>query len=226
MQNNFQRLLKKIDYTFSNEIFLKQALTHCSAGAVNNERLEFLGDSILSFVITKALYEKFPEQSEGVLSRLRAHLVKGDTLAEIALELDLGDYLSLGQGELKSGGFRRSSILADALEALFAAILLDGGIEASKHVVLHLYRLRLEDPALNNNLKDAKTQLQEYLQAKKLPLPLYHLISTDGAEHDQIFHVVCEVRELSLKTTGLGDTRRKAEQFAATALLSTLKQDN
>lgn len=226
MQNNFQRLLRKLDYTFSNETFLKQALTHCSASAINNERLEFLGDSILNFVIANALYEKFPEQSEGALSRLRAHLVKGDTLAEIALELELGDYLSLGQGELKSGGFRRSSIIADALEAVFAAILLDGGINASKHVILHLYQLRLGDPALNNNLKDAKTQLQEYLQAKKLPLPIYHLISTEGAEHDQTFHVVCEVRELSLKTKGLGENRRKAEQIAATALLATLKKDN
>ena len=175
MQNNLQKLCRRLDYTFKNDDFLKQALTHCSAGKLNNERLEFLGDSILNFVIANVLYEKFPEQSEGQLSRLRAHLVKGETLAEVALEIGLGDYLFLGQGELKSGGFRRTSILADALEALFASIYLDGGLVMAQQTILYLYHAKLNDKCLNFSLKDSKTQLQEFLQAEKLALPEYNL---------------------------------------------------
>ena len=219
MQDKLQRLCRRIDYDFKKIAFLKQALTHCSAGNVNNERLEFLGDSILSFVIAHALYEQFPAQSEGQLSRLRAHLVKGEMLAEIALELDLGEYLYLGQGELKSGGFRRASILADALEAIFAAVFLDGGLEQSKLVILNLYRSRLGDNNLNDNLKDAKTQLQEYLQAEKHPLPEYTLTKVEGEEHDQIFYITCDLQGLSMSAHGTGANRRKAEQQAATQLL-------
>ena len=224
MQNNFQRLYKSIGYAFKEPAYLKQALTHCSAGTINNERLEFLGDSILSFVIANALYETFPEQSEGELSRLRSYLVKGEMLAKIALELGLGEYLYLGQGELKSGGFRRASILTDALEAIFAAVLLDGGFMASKQVILNVYQTRLNDKNLHSNLKDAKTQLQEYLQAKKHPLPEYILTKIEGEEHEQVFHVVCEVAGLKSSAHGHGENRRKAEQHAAKLLLNILKE--
>ncbi|KTD21921.1 ribonuclease III [Legionella londiniensis] len=224
MENNLQRLCRRLDYEFKTPAFLKQALTHCSAGKVNNERLEFLGDSILSFVIANALFERFPKHSEGELSRLRAHLVKGETLAEIAFELNLGDYLYLGQGELKSGGFRRASILADALEAIFAAVYLDGGLPSARHVILHLYQTRLDDNALNYNLKDAKTQLQEFLQAEKLALPEYTLNRIEGEEHNQLFFVTCTVPTLRIKTSGQGASRRKAEQDAAYHLLNQLKK--
>lgn len=222
MHNNLQRLYKKLDYEFKSPNFLKQALTHCSAGIQNNERLEFLGDSILSFVIATALFEKFPERSEGELSRLRAHLVKGEMLAKIALELEIGDYLYLGQGELKSGGFRRASILADALEAIFAAVLLDSGFPACQHVILHVYQSRLNDNNLTNNLKDAKTQLQEFLQAQKQPLPEYTLAKIEGEEHEQIFHVICEVTSLNISVTGQAENRRKAEQQAAKQILQKI----
>ena len=221
--DNLQRLCRLLDYTFKKPSYLKQALTHCSAGAANNERFEFLGDSILSTVIAHALFKQFPDESEGQLSRLRAYLVKGEMLANIAFELNLGDYLFLGQGELKSGGFRRASILADALEAIFAAVFLDAGFTATQHVILHLYKSRLDDPSLNDNLKDAKTQLQEHLQAKKQPLPDYTLTKIVGEEHDQLFYVTCELAKLNLSASGQGDTRRKAEQLAAKALLELLK---
>lgn len=223
VQVDLQRLSRRIGYDFKNPAFLKQALTHCSASSENNERYEFLGDSILSFVIANELFEMFPEQSEGHLSRLRAFLVKGDMLAEIATELELGDYLYLGQGELKSGGFRRASILADALEAVIAAVFLDGGFAASRELVLKLYRSRLEDETLNDNLKDAKTQLQEYLQAQKRPLPEYSLNRVEGEEHEQVFHVTCKVSGIKKPTMGQGSNRRKAEQDAARLLLQQLR---
>lgn len=222
MHNNFARLYKRLNYEFKSPAYLKQALTHCSAGILNNERLEFLGDSILSFVIANALYEQFPECSEGELSRLRAHLVKGEMLAKIALEIELGDYLYLGQGELKSGGFRRASILTDALEAIFAAVLLDGGIAASKRVILYLYKSRLGDRELRDNLKDPKTQLQEYLQAKKQALPEYTLTKVEGEEHEQVFHVLCTIARLNISVHGEGENRRKAEQRAARQVLEKL----
>lgn len=225
MQDNLKRLCRRLNYEFKTPAYLNQALTHCSAGIINNERLEFLGDSILGFVIANALYEKFPEQSEGQLSRLRSYLVKGDMLAEIALELELGDYLNLGQGELKSGGFRRASILADALEAIFAAIFFDGGLPEAQRVILNLYSTRLEDKLLNNNLKDDKTQLQEYLQAEKLALPEYTLAKVEGEEHDQVFYINCEVPGLSITSHGHGTNRRKAEQHAAKQLLQLLLEE-
>lgn len=220
---DLNRLSRRLGYEFKNPAFLKQALTHCSAGSENNERYEFLGDSILSFVIANALFSKFPRQSEGQLSRLRAFLVKGEMLAEIAAEIDLGDYLFLGQGELKSGGFRRASILADALEALIAAVFIDGGIEESQKLILKLYDSRLTDDNLNNNLKDAKTLLQEYLQAQKKPLPEYNLIKVEGEEHEQVFYVNCKISGIKEPTIGQGSNRRKAEQHAAIQLLERLK---
>ena len=220
---DLERLSRRLGYEFKKPVLLRQALTHCSAGINNNERYEFLGDSILSFVIANVLFEMFPEQSEGKLSRLRAFLVKGEMLAEIATELELGDYLYLGQGELKSGGFRRASILADALEAVIAAVFLDGGIAESQKLIFKLYRSRLDSEDLNDNLKDAKTLLQEYLQAKKRPLPDYSLIKLEGEEHAQIFHVLCKISGSKKTTIGIGPNRRKAEQHAALQLLQQLK---
>ncbi|USQ13066.1 ribonuclease III [Legionella lytica] len=223
MKINLERLCRRLNYQFSNQAYLKQALTHCSVGSDNYERFEFLGDSILSFVIANELFHRFPQQSEGQLSRLRSFLVRGDMLVEIARELDLGDYLYLGQGELKSGGFRRASILSDALEAVFAAIFFDGGVDAAKEVILTLYKSRLEDPNLNDCLKDSKTQLQEYLQAEKLALPEYALTKVEGEEHDQIFYVTCTVDGAKQITHGQGPNRRKAEQIAAKSMLEQLK---
>ena len=185
--------------------------------------MEFLGDSILSCVIANALYEQFPHRSEGELSRLRAFLVKGDRLAEIATEINLGDHLLLGPGELKSGGFRRASILTDALEAILAAVFLDGGFLACQTVILKLYQTRLQNPELDHHLKDAKTQLQEYLQAHKHPLPEYTLSHVEGEEHHQQFHVTCTVTALSLSTKAHAETRRRAEQDAAKQILNRLK---
>lgn len=220
---NLERLCRRLNYEFKKNAYLKQALTHCSVGSANYERFEFVGDSILSFVIANELFHRFPEQSEGHLSRLRSFLVRGDMLVEIAREINLGDYLFLGQGELKSGGFRRASILADALEAVFAAIFFDGGVDAAKAVILKLYQSRLEDPHLNDCLKDAKTQLQEYLQAKKISLPHYELTQVDGDEHYQVFHITCTIVALKQVSYGQGPNRRKAEQLAAKLMLERLR---
>ena len=224
MKIDLERLCRRLNYQFVKPVYLKQALTHCSVGSENYERFEFLGDSILSFVIANELFTQFPSQSEGQLSRLRSFLVRGDMLAEIAKELSLGDFLYLGQGELKSGGFRRASILADALEAVFAAVFLDGGITAAKEVILNLFRSRLEDPNLNDCLKDAKTQLQEFLQAEKFALPEYALTKVEGDEHDQIFYVTCSVEGIKQISYGQGSNRRKAEQLAARSLLDQLSK--
>ena len=221
--NDLSRLCKNLTYQFNDEERLILALTHCSAGSSNNERFEFLGDSILSFVMASLLFEQFPSASEGELSRLRAYLVKGETLAEIAKEINLGEHLILGQGEMKSGGFRRTSILADSLEAVFAAIYLDSGIEASSKVIRHLFRSRLSQDNLSDNLKDAKTQLQEFLQARKISLPKYELVEVDGQHHNQTFSVSCQVDKLPLKAIGKGASRRKAEQIAAKKYLKLLK---
>lgn len=219
---DYSPLFRAIGYEFNSLDYLKQALTHRSAAVLNNERLEFLGDSILSFVISSQLYEVFTSQSEGKLSRLRAHLVKGDALADIAREIKLGDFLILGVGELKSGGHRRTSILADALEALFAAVFLDGGLEPASKVILKLFHSRLNDSSLNDSLKDAKTRLQEYLQSKKIALPEYEISSIVGNETDQTFQINCRVAALNMESSGEGSTRRKAEQAAAKMMLKAL----
>jgi ribonuclease-3 len=192
-------------------------------GSNNYERFEFLGDSILSFVIANELFHRFPSQSEGQLSRLRSFLVRGDMLVEIAKEINLGDFLYLGQGELKSGGFRRASILSDALEAVFAAVFFDGGIDAAMNVILQLYRSRLDDPNLNDCLKDSKTQLQEYLQANKMSLPEYALFKVEGDEHEQMFYITCTATASNIVTQGKGANRRKAEQVAAKQMLEQLR---
>lgn len=216
------RLSRRLNYQFQNRGFIKQALTHRSMGSANNERLEFLGDAILNMVIAKALFEKFPLRSEGELSRLRASLVKGETLSEIAQTLQLGDVLILGQGELKSGGYRRASTLADALEAIFAAIFLDANFLTCESIILKLYESRLTDSALFDNIKDAKTELQEQLQSKKKSLPQYQLVNILGKEHDQIFHITCTIPDLNLTADGEAETRRKAEQMAARILLNKI----
>ena len=210
-----QRLQRALGYSFQRPELLTQALTHRSYGAVNNERLEFLGDSVLNCSVARALYDAFPELPEGSLSRLRANLVRQETLADLAIALQLGDNLRLGEGELKSGGFRRPSILADALESLFGAIFLDAGFTEAERVVRGLFDPLVAkiDPRASG--KDAKTQLQEILQARRLPLPEYRLVDTRGEAHDQSFIVECVLAKPPLTTRGVGKSRRAAEQEAA-----------
>lgn len=209
------RLEKALGYRFVQPGLLLQALTHRSFGSPHNERLEFLGDSVLNCVVATVLFEKFSFLREGELSRQRANLVKQDTLAEIANALNLGDYLRLGEGELKSGGFRRPSILADALEAVFGAIYLDAGFAEVRTAIENLYQPLLADIDPKASGKDAKTELQELLQARKLPLPLYALIGTRGEAHLQEFEVECQVPGLAVIVRGKGNSRRHAEQAAA-----------
>ena len=206
---------RAIGYVFSSRSIQDQALTHRSFGAVHNERLEFLGDSVLNCVIAQALYERFSEVREGDLSRLRANLVRQETLAEIAQRLGLGEQLRLGEGELKSGGFRRPSILADALEALFGAVFVDGGFEQARKTILMLYEPFLAHLDPRHSGKDAKTALQEFLQGRRLALPQYHLRATRGEAHAQEFEVECLIAELGISTLGRGPSRRAAEQEAA-----------
>ncbi|MCF6230538.1 MAG: ribonuclease III [Gammaproteobacteria bacterium] len=218
------KLSRTLQYSFQNSALLTQALTHRSVGSNNNERLEFLGDSILNFVIAAQLFQQFPRESEGVLSRLRSSLVKGETLALLAKDLELGEYLSLGQGEMKSGGFRRQSILADAFEAIIGAVYLDGGFEEAKALLLRLFAERLKTISPNVTIKDPKTRLQEYLQGRKKPLPVYALVSLEGEAHEQQFIISCQIEGLEQVTEGRGSSRRKAEQTAAQVFLEILGQ--
>ncbi|HJU38632.1 MAG TPA: ribonuclease III [Tahibacter sp.] len=212
----------RFPHRFGNPGLYEQALTHRSAARLNNERLEFLGDSLVNLLVAEMLYETHPRADEGVLTRLRAQLVRGSTLAEIARELELGDALLLGSGELKSGGFRRESILADALEALIAATYLDAGWEACRGVVRSLYGTRVASLATSSE-KDPKTRLQEFLQAKGLPLPQYELVAANGEDHAKTFDVECIVVEPPLRIPGSGTNRRAAEQVAADAALKEIK---
>ena len=220
---NKQRLLKRIGYQFKDHALFELALTHRSYGANNNERLEFLGDAALNFIIGHALFHRLPETSEGDLSRYRANLVKGVTLAVIAQELELGEHIKLGGGEMKSGGHRRESILADAVEAIIGAIYLDGGMAACENTVLGWFASRL-DNVLNTSLKDPKTQLQELLQSRGKSLPAYEVIDICGEVHNQRFTVQCTVEGLAAPTRGEGSSRRAAEKKAAAAALSGLNQ--
>lgn len=201
---------------------LRQALTHRSASKKNNERLEFLGDSILQLVVSEWLFRRFPQLSEGQLSRLRASLVKGETLAEVARRYQLGDSLVLGSGELKSGGFDRSSVLADAVEALFGAVLIDKGYEAARQFILTTLRPWLEKVDPEGNLKDPKSRLQEILQKRALALPEYTTLSETGKDHNKQFVVQCAVDELGLKVQSQGASRKRAEQDAADKMLQRL----
>jgi len=210
-----ERLERSLGHIFSRRDLLQQALTHRSHGTPHNERIEFLGDSILNCVVAVLLFERFADLREGELSRLRANMVRQETLFDIAQTLSLGDYLKLGEGELKSGGFRRPSILADALEALFGAIYLDAGFESAREVIAKLYQPLLDgiDPLQAN--KDPKTALQELLQGRHLPLPQYVLQVTRGEAHEQEFEVECRIPDLDIRTSGSGTSRRAAEQEAA-----------
>jgi ribonuclease-3 len=218
-------LEQAIDHRFLDVSLLRTALTHRSHSSPHNERLEFLGDSILDAVISRQLYERFPQISEGDMSRLRANLVRQDSLHRLSLSLSLGDHLRLGEGELKSGGARRPSILADALEAVFGAVWLDGGFDEASRVIARLYEEMLTGIVPGKPVKDAKTDLQEYLQARRLPLPKYVLTETNGEMHAQSFTIVCEVDCLRIRAEGRGSSRRATEQAAAKKVLEKLQAD-
>jgi ribonuclease-3 len=209
-------------YVFQRPALCHAAATHRSAGADHNERLEFLGDSILNCSVARLLYDAHPQADEGALSRLRATLVSGETLAQIAGELGLGAHLRLGPGELKTGGFRRASILADALEALLGAIFLDSGFDAAAAVVARMVGPRMAELPAADTLKDPKTRLQEALQAHGVALPVYTLTAVAGDPHVQSFTVSCEVPIFELAAVGEGGSRRRAEQLAAAKLLELL----
>ena len=215
MSSTHNELTKRLGYIFRDAALLARALTHRSRSSRNYERLEFLGDSILSFVIADVLYDRFPQLSEGELTRLRATLVRRETLAALARELDLGDCLDLGGGELKSGGFDRDSILADGLEAVFGAVYKDGGIETVREVVLRLYQPILDSIDPSSILKDPKTRLQEFLQRKSLATPIYNVLEVSGEPHQQHFVVECRVPGMTEAVRGEGSSRRYAEQAAA-----------
>lgn len=217
--------MRRINYEFIDKSLCELALTHRSCGKKNNERLEFLGDSIVNFVIAEDLFKRFPDAKEGQLSRLRAQMVKGKTLAEIARDMNMGDYLRLGSGELKSGGFRRDSILADSVESLIGAIYLDSDMETVRQYILGWFETRLNALNLEQTMKDSKTQLQEYLQGKRLPLPDYELENVEGEAHEQTFYIKCSIAELKHSTHGVGNSRRQAEQEAAKAALLQIKSD-
>jgi len=218
-----QQLSKRLGYQFLKPALLDQALTHRSAKGFHNERLEFLGDSVLGFVIAEILYQKFPQSCEGELTRMRSSLVKGVTLASLAREFDLGDYLILGPGELKSGGFRRDSILEDAIEAIIGAIFMDSNIDTVKEIVLSWFNNRLDKINPEQEQKDPKSRLQEYLQGRKIALPQYEVIQITGQSHQQEFTVRCCSEKLKLEVITCGASRRKAEQEAASKLLDLIK---
>lgn len=209
------KLIKLLDQKHLGSDVFSQALTHRSASSKHNERMEFLGDSVLGLIITNALYQNMPKASEGYLSRLRASLVNENTLAEIANELSLGDFLRLGAGELKSGGFRRKSILSDTLEAVIASVYLEKGIQAASKFVLAIYTNRLEELPTENELKDPKSRLQEVLQARNIDIPRYELLSVTGDAHRQVFNAECTIEALDITTKGVSGSRRKAEQQSA-----------
>lgn len=222
MTEGLPQLAARLGHQFREIELLRQALTHRSHSGVHNERLEFLGDSVLNCIVATLLYTRFPKLPEGDLSRLRSHLVKESTLNELALSLDLGIYLLLGEGELRSGGAKRPSVLADALEALIGATYLDGGFAAAERVVATLYRERLTGLDPRSLGKDPKTLLQEFLQSKKIALPLYTVLATEGEAHCQTFRVECSIPSLSINTQGEGGSRRAAEQLAAQSALGII----
>lgn len=218
---NLQVLQKRLGHQFSNPALLQQALTHRSHSGTHNERLEFLGDSVLNCVVAALLFDSFADIDEGDLSRVRANLVKQQSLFEIAQRLELSQFLRLGEGELKSGGFRRPSILADTLEALFGAVYLDAGFDAAKAVIVALYQPVLTSVDPSTLGKDAKTLLQEFLQSKKIALPQYNVVATHGAAHNQEFEIECLVPKLDIQVFGTGGSRRAGEQAAAKLALET-----
>ena len=220
-----QRLQRILDYEFRRPDYLRQALTHRSAGTRNNERLEFLGDAILGFEVAEILYHKHPDAAEGELSRARSQLVKRETLASVARRLGLGEYLILGTGELASGGQNRDSILSDAVEAIIAAVYIDGGMEQARAFVRSVLEDLIDKSEPGEQLKDNKTRLQEYLQAQKIELPQYEVLSVSGEPHEQRFYVQCEIPSLQIRTTATATSRRKGEQQAASAMLRKLEAE-
>lgn len=217
-------LSQKLAYQFQNPNLLKLALTHRSHSEMNNERLEFLGDAIVNFVIAEALYHKFPRAQEGDLSRFRASLINRDALGELGTEFDLGRYLTLGPGELKSGGSKRLSIVSCAMEAVIGAVFLDGGFEKARECILRWYEPFLKSMTSTKSRKDPKTELQEYLQRRHMMLPIYQVESIEGEAHEQLFVVSCSVETVSKIVIGKGSSRRRAEQDAAEIMLGILKK--
>ena len=226
MNNPLLKLSQRLGYTFKDEALATLALTHRSKGGHNNERLEFLGDSILNFIIAEDLFRRFPQAKEGKLSRLRARMVKGQTLAAIAREFELGDFLLLGSGESKSGGHRRDYILADTVEALIGAMYLDGGQNVVNERVLAWYAARLNSLTLEDPIKDPKTRLQEYQQGNHSSLPKYRVLNVEGPTNEQVFTVECTIPEYATPIIAKGSSRRAAEQTAASELLKLLGVDD
>lgn len=225
MSQSLNSLQELLGYRFAKQIWLETALTHRSFSKSNNERLEFLGDSVLNFVIAHHLFERFPQADEGQLSRLRAHLVRGATLAVLARHFHLGEYLRLGPGERKSGGFRRDSILAGTLEAVIGAVYLDGGFDVTRDLIGVIYRDLSASLTLEQGFKDPKTRLQEFLQGRGMGLPEYRVLSTEGDAHNQVFQMECAIADAGLTTQGSAGSRRLAEQEAAHKALALLGVD-
>ncbi len=225
MKKSHAQLYRNLGYTFQNEQLLISALTHRSVPKDNNERLEFLGDSIVNFIAAELVYQRFAHANEGDLSRLRTMLVRGETLAYLAKELQVGENLYLGIGELRSGGFRRESILADAMEAIIAAIYLDGGMDVCKQRVTQWFIPLLENLSPSNEMKDPKTRLQEYLQSQAIGLPVYQVMGIEGLAHEQTFQIQCYIPQLERRSIGKGSNRRRAEQQAAENMLTAIMQD-
>ncbi|GAB2998006.1 ribonuclease III [Psychrosphaera aestuarii] len=223
IKKDYKQLQKKLGYQFQDESLLIQALTHRSFKGSHNERLEFVGDSLLGMFVAEALYFEFPKATEGELTRMRSQIVKGQTLTSIAKEFELSQWIRLGPGEMKSGGCRRDSILEDVIEAIIGAVYLDSGIEQCKEFVLKLVKERLADVDPSNALKDPKTQLQEWLQSRKRPLPVYDVIETTGQAHNQTFTVSCTLDD-GQQLEATGTSRRKAEQSAARKALEVIKK--
>jgi len=222
VNNPLLKLSQRLGYEFKDEALVTLALTHRSKGGTNNERLEFLGDSILNFVIAEDLFRRFSQAKEGKLSRLRARMVKGHTLAAIAREFGLGDFLLLGSGELKSGGHKRDSILADSVEALIGAIYLDAGMDVVRERILSWFETRLNELTLEDPIKDPKTRLQEFQQANKSSLPRYEVLNVEGPTNEQVFTVEVRIPELEDAIVAQGASRRAAEQTAAGQMLTML----
>lgn len=223
LSDGLRALQDRLGHEFKDPRLLERAVTHRSFSADHNERLEFLGDSVLNLSVAHWLFEKLNDQAEGDLSRVRANLVKQETLFQLAFDLQLSGVLRLGEGEMRSGGQKRPSILADAVEALIGAVYLDAGYAAAQALVLRLFKDVTVNPQMQAASKDPKTELQEWLQGRKLQLPLYTVVATRGAAHKQMFEVACDIREMGLSQLGLGTSRRAGEQAAAAAMLETLK---
>ena len=220
--DSLEGLENSLDYNFRDKTLLEKALTHRSAGSRNNERLEYLGDSLLGFIIAEYLYGRFVDATEGELTRLRASLVKGESLAKLARKIELGEFVKLGPGEMRTGGWRRISILANTLEAIIGAIYLDSDFNTCRTIVLKIYTEFLENTSLKTLEKDPKTRLQEYLQARKYRLPSYKIVAEEGAAHEKSFSIECEISELDIHVRAAGRSKRIAEQAAADKVLKII----